>query len=411
MSTTMKPSLIAATVAALVISAGVARAVEQPFDQIQGGRYQAVLGDCAGCHTAPGGKPYAGGVALQTPFGTLVAPNITPDRETGIGAWSEEDFRRALKQGIGHGGERLYPAMPYPAYTKMTDSDVAALWAYFQTIEPVSNEVHSNQLPFPFNIRLLMAGWNWLNFTPGEFKADPNKSDQWNRGAYLVEGAGHCSVCHAPKSALGADKGAMTGTVLQGWFAPNITGNLHDGVGQWSVDDIVAYLKTGVGRGSVGSGPMREVIENSTSKMNDADLKAIAVYLKDLPGGEGKGPAPVAKDSPAMQTGARIYAVNCSACHNGDGSGQVNLFPKLAGNSVVQQGDPTSLIHVVLAGSQGAATDAQPTTPAMPSLAWRLTDQQVADVLTYIRNSWGNAAPPVAPDAVRKLRDSTKGGS
>ncbi|MBS0247508.1 MAG: c-type cytochrome [Proteobacteria bacterium] len=406
----MKPSRIAAAVAALVVSAGVAGAVELPFDQIEAGRYQAVLGDCAGCHTAPGGKPYAGGVALDTPFGTLVAPNITPDGATGIGNWSEEEFRRALKQGVGHSGKRLYPAMPYTAYTKMTDSDVAALWAYMRTVQPVSNAVQSNKLPFPFNIRLLMAGWNWINFTPGTFKSDPKKSAEWNRGAYIVEAAGHCSVCHAPKSALGADKGGLTGTVLQGWFAPNITGNLHDGVGPWSADDIVSYLKTGVGHGSVGSGPMREVIEASTSKMTDADLKAIAVYLKDLPAPD-KAPKPVAADDPAMQTGARIYAANCSACHNGDGSGQGALFPKLAGNSAVQQGDPTSLIHIVLAGSQGAVTTAAPTTPAMPSLAWRLTDQQVADVLTYIRNSWGNAAHPVSPGAVGTLRGELKKGS
>lgn len=404
MKAIMKPSRIVAAVAALVVSAGIARAVELPFDQINAGRYQAALGDCAGCHTAPGGKPYAGGVSLETPFGTLVAPNITPDGATGIGTWSEADFRRALKQGIGHGGKRLYPAMPYTAYTKMTDSDVAALWAYFRTVQPVTNEVQSNRLPFPFNIRLLMAGWNWINFTPGDFKPDPKKTDEWNRGAYIVEAAGHCSVCHAPKSALGADKGGLTGTVLQGWFAPNITGNLHEGVGSWSAEEIVSYLKTGVGRGSIGSGPMREVIENSTSKMTDADLKAIAVYLKDLPASDKAAPTPVATDNPAMQTGARIYAVNCSACHNGDGSGQGALFPKLAGNSVVQQGDPTTLIHIVLAGSQGAVTAAAPTTPAMPSFAWRLTDQQVADVLTYVRNNWGNAAPPVAPDAVGKQR-------
>jgi mono/diheme cytochrome c family protein len=202
----------------------------------------------------------------------------------------------------------------------------------------------------------------------------------------------------------------MTGAVLQGWLAPNITGNLHDGVGAWSADDIVAYLKTGVGRGTVASGPMREAIENSTSKMTDADLKAIAVYLKDQPD-TGKTPAPLAADNPAMQTGGRIYAVNCSACHNGDGSGQGALFPRLAGSSIVQQADPTTLIHVVLEGSQGAVTHAAPTTPAMPSLAWRLSDQQVADVLTYIRNSWGNAAPPVAPDAVGKLRRSGRDGS
>lgn len=404
----IKPFRLAAAVATLTIAA--ASAVELPYDEIEAGRYQAVLGDCAGCHTAPGGKPLAGGLALDTPFGRLVSPNITPDRSTGIGAWSEDDFRNAMKRGIGHNGVRLYPAMPYTAYTKMSDRDIADLWAYLRTLQPVTNAVQSNQLPFPFNIRLVMAGWNWLNFVPGEFKSDPNKSAQWNRGAYIVEGAGHCAVCHAPKTLLGADKGGMSGTALQNWLAPNITGNPHEGLGAWSADDIATYLKTGAGHGGIASGPMAEVIEASTSKMTADDLRAIATYLKDLPS-PSQTPAPLAADAPGMRTGAAIYADNCSACHGGNGAGQAQLFPRLAGNAVVQQGDPTTLIRVVLAGSQGAFTHAAPTTPAMPSLAWRLNDQQVADVLTYVRNMWGNAAEPVSPGDVGKLRGELKKGS
>ncbi|RDV05735.1 cytochrome c [Undibacter mobilis] len=404
----MKRSLVVA-LAALAVAAGAAHAVEQPYDQIEAGRYQAVLGDCTGCHTAPGGKPFAGGVALDTPFGRLVSPNITPDRATGIGTWNEDDFRNAMKRGIGHNGKRLYPAMPYPAYAKMSDRDIADLWAYLRTLQPATNLVESNQLPFPFNIRLLLAGWNWLNFKPGEFKPDPTKSAEWNRGAYIVAGAGHCGVCHAPKTLLGADKGGMSGTVLQGWLAPNITGNAHEGVGSWSAADIATYLKTGAGHGTIASGPMAEVIEASTSKMTDADLRAIATYLKDL-SSPGQAPAPIAADAPGMRAGATIYADTCSACHGGNGAGQAQLFPRLAGNAVVQQGDPTSLIRVVLAGSQGAFTHAAPTTPAMPSLGWRLTDQQVADVLTYVRNVWGNAAPPVAAGTVGTLRKALKEG-
>ncbi|MFA6267554.1 MAG: c-type cytochrome [Pseudolabrys sp.] len=399
----------AALAAALALNATAASTAELPFDQVEAGRYQSILGDCAGCHTAPGGAPFAGGVALDTPFGKLVAANITPDAETGIGAWSEADFRNAMKSGVGHNGKRLYPAMPYPAYSLMSDRDVGDLWAYLRSVQPVKNAIVSNQLPFPVNIRLLLAGWNWLNFSPADFKENPQKSAEWNRGAYIVQGAGHCATCHSPKSVLGADKGGMTGAVLQNWLAPNITGNLHDGVGAWSADDIVAYLKTGSNKTSVASGPMAEVIEASTSKMNDADLRAVAVYLKDLPASD-KAPAPIAASDPAMRAGAAIYGVTCSACHGGDGSGQAQLFPRLAGNAAVQQGDPTTLIRVVLAGSQGAGTHFAPTTPAMPSLAWRLNDTQIADVLTYVRNTWGNAAPPVTPGAVGALRQAVKDG-
>jgi mono/diheme cytochrome c family protein len=406
-----------AAVAALTLSVTVASAIsasaaELPFDRVANGRYQAVLGDCAGCHTPPGGAPFAGGVALPTPFGTLVGANITPDAETGIGAWSESDFRNALKKGIGHDGVRLYPAMPYPAYAKMSDRDVSDLWAYLRSLQPVKNEIKSNQLPFPFNIRAVMIGWNWLNFTPGDFKPDPNKSAQWNRGAYIVQGAGHCATCHSPKTALGADKASafLGGAVLQDWLAPKITNAPREGLGEWNVDDVTAYLKTGANRFDIASGPMAEVVTNSTAKMTDADLRAIAVYLKDLPG-EAPKATPVAAGDPGMKAGAAVYADNCSACHGLKGEGQPRLFPQLAGNALTLQADATSLIRVVLAGSQGVGTQAAPTTPAMPSLAWRLNDAQVADVLTYVRNTWGNAAPPVAPGAVGKLRKALKSGS
>ncbi len=369
------------------------------------GRYQAVLGDCAGCHTKQGGAPFAGGAPLETPFGALVPPNITPDPETGIGTWSEADFFSAMKRGIGHGGKRLYPAMPYPAYTKMHDADISDLWSYIRTIEPVHNAVKANQLPFPFNIRLSMLGWNTINFTEGEFKPDSQKSAEWNRGAYLVQGPGHCVTCHSPKSVLGADEtdGALTGASLQGWYAPDISGNSYTGIGGWSDDEVVGYLKTGANNHSIASGPMAEVIENSTSAMKDEDLKAIATYLKSIKSEPAK-PAPVKSDDAHFQAGALIYHDTCSACHGGEGQGGRQLFPALAGSPIVQQADAETLIHVVLNGSQAARTATAPTTPAMPSLAWRLNDQQVADVLTYIRNSWGNAAPPVASSKVADQR-------
>ncbi len=403
----MKQLFLSLTLAAATLSGGhaFAQAPDQA-DEIIRGHYQALLTDCAACHTKAGAKPLSGGAPLHTPFGDLIPPNITPDRETGIGKWTKEEFRSALKQGVGHDGKRLYPAMPYPAYTKMSDQDVDDLWSYIQTVEPVSNAVEANQLPFPFNIRLSMLGWNMLNFTPGEFKPDPAKSPEWNRGAYIVEGAGHCGTCHTPKNLTGADKDGVTlqGASLQGWYAPNITGNTHIGVGSWSDEEIVQYLKTGQNSHSIASGPMREAVQESTSMLSDADLKAIAVYIKSVDGGPSDKPKAVAADDPHMKAGGMIYHDTCSACHGLEGKGAKQLFPALAGSPLVQQPSAETLTHLVLYGSQGATTAAAPTTPSMPALGWRLNDQQVADVLTYIRNSWGNAAAAVAPADVKDKR-------
>jgi mono/diheme cytochrome c family protein len=381
----------------------------QSFGRIERGRYLAVLGDCAGCHTAPGGQPFAGGLALQTPFGIIVAPNITPDSDTGIGNWTDDDFVAALREGRGHNGTHLYPAMPYPAYTKMTHDDVLAMRAYFATIAPAHNQVVSNQLPFPFNIRLAMVFWNWLNFTPGSFEPDPQKSPEWNRGAYIVQGAGHCGTCHTPKTILGGDKTnrALTGATLQGWFASNITTNPHKGIGGWTKGDLVEYLKTGVNKWTLASGPMAEAVTHSTSKMNDDDIAAIATYLKDSGTGATRSkPAPVPVDDSAMHAGAAIYKDSCAACHRDNGEGESRLFPRLAGSALVQSDDPTTLARVVLQGSRAVSTSAMPTGPAMPAFDWRLNDAQVAAVITYIRDSWGNAAPAVAVDTITKQRTS-----
>lgn len=404
-------AVFAATAAALApLSIAASAASVDQADRVIEGRYQAVLGDCAACHTKPGGAPFAGGEPLATPFGTLVPPNITPDAETGIGNWSEADFTNMMRTGIGHDGERLYPAMPYPAYSKMSSEDISVLWAYLRTLEPVKNKVVANQLPFPFNIRLVMAGWNWVNFTSEPFKPDPTKSAEWNRGAYIVEGAGHCAACHSPKTFLGADKTSanLQGGSLQGLYAPNITGNAYAGIGAWSVDEIVAYLKTGSNAKAIATGPMAEAVENSTSQMSDADLKAIAVYLKSLDGDTTQKPAALAANDPHMTTGKAIYHDVCAACHGMEGAGQASLFPALAGNPATQQASAETLARVVLAGAQGAHTTTKPTTPAMPSFGWRLTDAQVADVLTYVRNSWGNAAPAVSAGDVASVREASK---
>jgi mono/diheme cytochrome c family protein len=400
-----RPLTIAALLASLT---GAASAQDtQSFDRIERGRYLAVLGDCAGCHTAPGGAPFAGGVALQTPFGTLVAPNITSDPDTGIGNMTNDEFLAVLHEGRGHNGKRLYPAMPYPAYTKMTDDDVLAMRAYFATVAPVNNRVVSNQLPFPLNIRLAMAFWNRLNFTPGRYQPNPQKSAAWNRGAYIVEGPAHCGTCHTPKTLLGGDKNsvALTGATLQGWFAPDITNDSRKGIGGWSSDDLVQYLKTGANKWTLASGPMAEAVSHSTSRMNDEDILAIATYLKDSGTGTASAkPEPVAANDNAMRVGAAIYKDSCAACHRDSGQGEINLFPRLAGSALVQSDDPTTLARVVLHGTRAVATSGAPTGPAMPAFDWRLGDTQVAAVLTYIRNAWGNAAGSVSVGAVTSQR-------
>jgi mono/diheme cytochrome c family protein len=380
-----------------------------PFGQVARGLYLARLGDCASCHTRPGGKPFAGGVAIQTPFGKLVGANITPDPETGIGTWTERDFRRALTKGIRKDGAHLYDAMPFTAFTKLSDQDIAALWAYVRTIDPVRHTVEPNQLPFPYNMRIALYGWNFLNFTKGAYRPDPAKSDAWNRGAWLVQGPGHCGSCHTPKGLTGGDKTDrfLRGGVVEGWLAPNITGDPHAGVGGWSVEDITDYLKTGANRFDIASGPMALEVANSSRYWTDADLKAVAVYLKDLIGA-GPPPAPVPAGDPAMAAGKAIYADRCSACHLGSGDGVAHLFPRLAKAPLVNNDDATSLVRVVLAGSRAGGTDARPTTPAMPSFGGTLDDANVADVLTYVRNSWGNAAPAVKAGQVADLRASLR---
>ena len=329
----------------------------QDFSQIERGRYLATAGDCAGCHTKPGGRDFAGGLPVDTPFGTVVAPNITPDNATGIGLWNDDDFLRAMTQGIRKDGAHLFPAMPYPYFTKVNRDDVLAIRAYLSTVPAVDHGVEADQLPFPLSVRGDMAAWNKLYFTPGEFRRDTSRSDEWNRGAYLVEGLMHCGACHTPKNFAGGDKNdeRLQGYALQGWFAPDITTDKRRGIGSWSADDLIAYLKTGHNRFTAATGPMADVVSRSSSKMTDADLHAVATYLTEQPAPDEKSPQPVAASDPAMKAGAAIYADECSACHAPPGTGVRNLFPALAGSASVQSTDPTSLIRIVLAGTQSVA--------------------------------------------------------
>ena len=380
---------------------------KQDFKQVERGHYLTIAGDCAACHTLPGsGYDFAGGRAIETPFGPILAPNITPDPETGIGAWTDDEFVNALTKGTGRDGTRLYPAMPYTYYTKLTRADALAIRAYLNGVPAVRNPVNPNQLPFPFNIRASLIGWNTLFFTPGTFQPSANKSAEWNRGAYLAEGLTHCGMCNTPKNFLGGDKTSesLRGYSLQGWFAPDITDNSRQGVGDWSVDEIATYLKTGHNSTSAATGLMSEMVTRSTSLLNDADLKAIATYLKDQPGQNETQAASDKPDQTVMKIGAAIYADECAGCHAANGKGASGLFPSLNGSPAVQQTDPTTLLHVVLRGARSAATDGAPTGAAMPQFDWILNDDQVAAVSTYIRNAWGNAAPAVSAGEVSKTR-------
>jgi mono/diheme cytochrome c family protein len=396
-----------AALAGALLATGTAAAVDsQSFDAVERGRYLATAADCAACHTSPGGKPFAGGVALQTPFGTLVAPNITPDPEAGIGAWTGDEFVSALREGRGRHGIYLYPAMPYPAYAKMTREDVLAIRAYLRTIDPAPDKIEANRLPFPFNIRSTMILWNAINFESGQLTSDRSRSAQWNRGRYLVDALGHCGACHTPKTVMGAEEQSayLQGGKLMGWYAPNITADPRKGIGSWPVEEIVAYLKTGANRDALASGGMGEEVVHSSSHMTDDDLQAIALYLLSLKPDARQSPRALAATDPRMTAGQAIYKDNCAACHTDGGSGAPRFFPRLAGSPSVQSDDATTLVRTVLFGSKATATAGAPTGPGMPNFAWRLSDAQAAAVVTYIRNAWGNAAAPVSPHQVQTIR-------
>ena len=377
-------------------------AVPGPSSQVERGQYLATAGDCISCHTGPGGKPFAGGGKLDTPFGYLLAPNITPDDETGIGRWSADDFYRTMHEGLNRRGQDLYPAMPYTSYTLVTREDSDAIYAYLRTLEPVKNEVEVNHLRFPFNQRWSMAFWRELYFTPGAFKPVPEQSAEWNRGAYLVEGLEHCSACHSPRNVMGATetKHEYTGAEIDGWFAPNLSSNLSTGLGDWSVDDIATYLKTGSRPGHTTTfGPMAEVVHNSTRNLTEADAKAMATYLKSLPPESSLRTAKAAPPDSKTQA-ASLYMDHCSACHQSGGRGMPGIFPPLVANGAVIAPDPGNVLQAVLNG-----IPMQNGYVAMPSFAGQLTNQQIADVANYVRTSWGNQAVANATAAdVAKLR-------
>jgi mono/diheme cytochrome c family protein len=367
------------------------------------GKYVATEADCRSCHTAPGGKPYAGGYPLKSPFGTLYGPNITPDKQTGIGAWTRADFEKALRLGVGKDGSYLYPAMPYENYTKMTAADMDALWAYMRSVPAVNNTPPKNSMSFPFNIRTGIAVWQGVYFKPGPFVPDAQKNAQWNRGAYLVQVMGHCSQCHTPRNLAQAMEmqHSLGGATIEGWYAPDISGDAQSNLNKWTADELAKFLKTGVApNNSKAVGPMQEAVHDSLRLMTDADLQAVAAYLKDQPPIEPES-ATRARWADTRQDGGKLqYENHCSSCHQSNGKGIAGSVPALAGDGAVTAREPYNIIMAVLQGF-----DPHGNYGAMASFADALTDEQIADVANYVRTAWGNdAVPNATPWAVATWR-------
>ena len=383
------------------------------LDQVIRGQYLTAVGDCYACHTVRGSEPFAGGLEMPTPFGSLYTPNITPDKQYGIGSWSADDLWRALHEGKSKGGDFLYPGFPYTNYTKVTRADSDAIYAYFMSLKPVAVKSREHELRFPYNQRSLLAGWRTLYFTAGEYKDDPSKSKEWNRGAYLVEGLGHCNACHATRNALGAitkDDDYSGGLIpLQNWYAPSLTSSREAGLGDWDMKDIVDLLRTGVSARGAVFGPMAAVVQHSLQEMSLGDLTAMATYLKAQ--SEQQAPTSMlAHEVTAAETGAlkvagaKVYKDHCESCHMADGKGVPRVYPPLANNQSITMKNAVNPVRIVLNGGFPPSTEGNPRPYGMPPFYQELSDQQIAAVVTYIRQSWGNGAPPPTALEVQKSR-------
>ncbi|MBS1160076.1 MAG: cytochrome c [Proteobacteria bacterium] len=418
-STALGPLLRAAAtiLCGLLIAAGPARAAPAAAAEAQmvRGEYLARVGDCIACHSAENGKPMAGGRQLATPFGVLYSTNITPDRETGIGGYRFEQFERAMRQGVAADGHNLYPAMPYPSYAKMTGEDMQALYAYLmQGLAPVQQANRPPAMRWPFNQRWGLALWNWAFLDATPFQPNAEKDATWNRGAYLVQGLGHCGACHTPRGMAFQEKAMseagnagqhfLAGETVESWRALSLRG-------LWTVEDTALFLKSGQNRFATAAGNMAEVIHHSTQHVKDDDLRAIATYLKSLPPGRHELPAPALPRAQAGQVpdnlfssrGGLAYVQFCADCHRQDGSGVNKIFPPLAHNPAVTANDPATLVHITLTGWQTAATAAHPRVFTMPGFA-RLKDQELAEIITFVRASWGNGGQPVSASQVKRMR-------
>ncbi|MCC8392280.1 cytochrome c [Paraburkholderia sp. MMS20-SJTR3] len=392
--------------------------------ELERGAYLAKAADCAGCHTAPqGGAPYAGGLGLGSPFGTIMSTNITPDPRYGIGRYSYQDFERALREGVARGGKRLYPAMPYVSFAKLSDEDVHALYEFIlHGVAPVAKPAPPSDVAFPFNQRWALRFWQ-MAFVPSKpFVPNPRRDPLWNHGAYLVQGPGHCGACHTPRGMFYQERGTdessseyLVGGVNDHWFAPNLTGDQGSGLGRLTAADIAGFLRTGHGAGVIAYGSMVEQIEDSSQYLTQQDAAAIAHYLKSLPAQQPSGtytrgtdparsPANGSRVPDSLSVGFNVYRSFCASCHHDDGRGVPNVFPALAGNPSVISEDTTSLIRLLVEGGNSPATLSGPPRQNMPGFATTLADVQIAQVLTYIRGAWGNNAQSVTANDVATLR-------
>jgi len=395
----------------LLLSGGLAASSLQAADdmQLQRGEYLARAGDCVACHTVPGGEDFAGGLAMASPIGEIYSTNITPDPETGIGHYTLEDFSRALREGKARNGDHLYPAMPYPSYAKITDEDMAALYTYFmEGVAPVVQENQNADIPWPLNMRWPLAFWKGLFLEDGIYQPDSKQSEQWNRGAYLVEGLGHCGACHTPRGIAfqeqaldNSDDAFLSGAELEGWWASDLRGDWQTGVGSLSIPELVSLLKSGSGGRWSTSGSMSDVITHSTAHLHDRDLNAIAVYLKSL--GTSHASVSTTVKEP-VTNGAELYNEYCSTCHRDNGAGYPGVTPALASNPTVVARSPNSVINVILQGVESPATPADSIRYQMPAYAWQLNDTQVAALVNYLRTRWGNQASSIQEKDVKALR-------
>jgi mono/diheme cytochrome c family protein len=390
-----------------------AQRLDSRVKQIAHGEYLARAGDCMACHTGRGGKAYAGGVPIPTPFGTFYVPNITPDPETGIGTWTADDFWHALHEGRSRDGTLLYPAFPYTNYTKVTRADADDLFAYLRSLKPVHNPRRPHELGFPYDQRKMLIGWWALYFRSGEYENDRSQSDEWNRGAYLVSGLGHCDACHSHRNMLGAvandNKSAGALIAVQNWYAPSLTSNRETGLGDWDAGEVVELLKTGVSERGAVFGPMATVVQHSLQHMSQADIGAMVTYLKSQTQ-EDEPPEPAQIRVTAKQgeeltrKGAKLYKKHCADCHQRRGEGVPRIYPPLVNNQAILMRYPINSIRIVVNGGFSPGTKGNPRPYGMPPFAQELSDEEVAAVVSYIRQSWGNHAPAVSPTEVANAR-------
>ncbi len=386
-------------------------------ERVEYGRYLTLAADCVACHTRDGGAPFEGGLGIDTPFGTIYTPNITPAKGYGIGELSDEDFLRALQHGLRPDGKPYYPALPYPSYTKVQDDDLLAIKDYLFSLAPSYYIPPETDLRWPFDDRDLLFGWQDLFLKTGRFEPNSDKSDAWNRGAYLVEGLGHCGACHTPRNLAGATKSqdALSGAYIDGWYAPSLAGDLAEGLGDWSEEQIVTYLRTGEappaesgdGPETAALGPMAEVVHQSLSQLAKSDIEAMAVYLKDRPTTAAPSFTPEIPhqlDEESYRQGRKLYASYCAACHQSHGQGSAPYVPALAGNEAVTLDAPDDVIKTLLLGAPADPAEAYSPHVVMPSFGSIFNDGQIAILASYIRANWGNDASPVSAEDVAALR-------